>query len=84
MITIKPDVGALAFSAVVILTMFATETFDPRLMWDVAAQTPDRAAVEVANDRVLDPWRELIAFVRSTSAAQVQFDLIESTMVREL
>ena len=35
-------------------------------------------------DRVLDPWRELIAFVRSTSAARVQFDLIESTLGRKL
>jgi ABC-type bacteriocin/lantibiotic exporter with double-glycine peptidase domain len=35
-------------------------------------------------DRVLDPWRELIAFVRSTSAAKVQFDLIESTLGRRL
>jgi uncharacterized paraquat-inducible protein A len=24
----------LAFGAVVVLTMFATETFDPRLIWD--------------------------------------------------
>ena len=36
-ITIQPGVGALAFCAVVILTMFAAETFDPRLMWDAAA-----------------------------------------------
>ena len=35
-ITIEPGVGALAFCAVVILTMFAAETFDPRLMWDAA------------------------------------------------
>jgi paraquat-inducible protein A len=35
-ITIEPGAGALAFCAVVILTMFAAETFDPRLMWDVA------------------------------------------------
>jgi ABC-type multidrug transport system fused ATPase/permease subunit len=35
-------------------------------------------------DRVLDPWRELIAFVRSTSAAKVQFDLIEGTLGRKL
>ena len=35
-------------------------------------------------DRVLDPWRELIAFVRSTSAARVQFDLIEGTLGRKL
>ena len=35
-------------------------------------------------DRVIDPWRELIAFVRSTSAAKVQFDLIEGTLGRKL
>jgi ABC-type bacteriocin/lantibiotic exporter with double-glycine peptidase domain len=35
-------------------------------------------------DRVLDPWRELIAFVRSTSAARVQFDLIEGTLGKNL
>jgi paraquat-inducible protein A len=37
-ITIQPGVGALAFCAVVVLTMFAAETFDPRLMWDAAAE----------------------------------------------
>ena len=37
-ITIEPGMGALAFCAVVILTMFAAETFDPRLMWDAAAK----------------------------------------------
>jgi paraquat-inducible protein A len=36
-ITIEPGVGAVAFCGVVILTMFAAETFDPRLMWDAAA-----------------------------------------------
>ncbi len=35
-------------------------------------------------DRGLDPWRELIAFVRSTSAAKVQFDLIEGALGRSL
>jgi paraquat-inducible protein A len=39
-VTIQPGAGALAFCAVVILTMFAAETFDPRLMWDVAAREP--------------------------------------------
>ena len=37
-ITIEPGVGALAFCAVVVLTMFAAETFDPRLMWEAAAR----------------------------------------------
>ena len=35
-------------------------------------------------DRVLEPWREMIAFVRSTSSARVQFDLIESTLGSKL
>ena len=32
--TIEPDLGAPAFAAVVILTMFASRSFDPRLIWD--------------------------------------------------
>jgi paraquat-inducible protein A len=39
-ITIEPGMGALAFCAVVVLTMFAAETFEPRLMWDAAAGRP--------------------------------------------
>ena len=35
-------------------------------------------------DRVLEPWREMIAFVRSTSSARVQFDLIEGTLGTKL
>ena len=34
--TIEPGLGALAFGAVVLVTMVATECFDPRLMWDAA------------------------------------------------
>lgn len=41
-ITIEPGIGAMAFCGVVILTMFAAETFDPRLMWD-AAQSHEAA-----------------------------------------
>ncbi len=37
LVTIDPGIGALAFCAVVILTMLAAESFDPRLMWDAAA-----------------------------------------------
>jgi paraquat-inducible protein A len=47
-ITIQPGVGALAFCAVVILTMFAAETFDPRLMWDAAAPRSSTGAIEAA------------------------------------
>lgn len=31
---VLPDAGALAFGGVVILTMFAAMSFDPRLLWD--------------------------------------------------
>ena len=37
-VTINPGVGAIAFAAVVILTMLAARSFDPRLMWDRAAE----------------------------------------------
>ena len=32
--SIYPGLGALSFAAVVVLTMFAAHTFDPRLIWD--------------------------------------------------
>jgi paraquat-inducible protein A len=32
--TIEADLGAIAFASVVILTMLAAVTFDPRLIWD--------------------------------------------------
>lgn len=35
---VRADVGAACFAAVVVLTMFAVESFDPRLMWDAAAE----------------------------------------------
>ncbi|MFP4245646.1 MAG: paraquat-inducible protein A [Halochromatium sp.] len=44
--SIQAEAGAVFFCAVVILTMFAAMSFDPRLIWDAAAETgpaPDRA-----------------------------------------
>jgi paraquat-inducible protein A len=32
--TIEPGAGATSFAAVVVLTMFAAMSFDPRLIWD--------------------------------------------------
>lgn len=37
--TITPDVGAAFFASVVVITMFAAKTFDPRLIWDAAETT---------------------------------------------
>jgi paraquat-inducible protein A len=39
-VNIAPGIGALAFCAVVMLTIFAADYFDPRLMWDAAARNP--------------------------------------------
>ena len=33
--------GAVAFAAVVVVTMFAAETFDPRLMWDAVEESAE-------------------------------------------
>lgn len=35
---VQPEAGASAFCAVVMLTMLASESFDPRLMWDAAGR----------------------------------------------
>ena len=56
-ITIEPGVGALAFCGVVILTMFAAETFDPRLMWDAAAQRAPAQGV-LGDGVILGPYRQ--------------------------
>jgi paraquat-inducible protein A len=42
-ITIEPGIGAIAFCGVVILTMFAAETFDPRVMWDASVRSESPA-----------------------------------------
>jgi paraquat-inducible protein A len=36
LITSRAGIGATAFTAVVVVTMIASEVFDPRLMWDAA------------------------------------------------
>lgn len=38
--TVYPGPGAIAFSAVVVLTMLAAHSFDPRLMWDNLPSDP--------------------------------------------
>jgi paraquat-inducible protein A len=41
-VTLGP--AAVAFSAVVVLTMMASRTFDPRLLWDAGVRPPVRSA----------------------------------------
>ena len=40
--TIEPGAGALAFAAVVVVTMFAAMSFDPRLIWDDMEKQDER------------------------------------------
>jgi len=37
LMSVEPGAGVLFFAAVVVLTMIAAESFDPRLVWDAAA-----------------------------------------------
>ena len=39
--TIEPGVGATSFACVVIITMMAAMSFDPRLIWDAAGENHD-------------------------------------------
>ncbi|UYN93130.1 MAG: paraquat-inducible protein A [Enhydrobacter sp.] len=41
-VSIAPGTGAVAFCGVVILTILAAETFDPRVMWDAAQRNAHR------------------------------------------
>ena len=54
-VTIEPGVGALAFCAVVFITIFAAETFDPRLMWDAAGRNPHLAPAPRPDGAALAP-----------------------------
>jgi paraquat-inducible protein A len=41
--SVRPGAGALAFGAVVVLTMAASASFDPRLIWDAPGEEHERA-----------------------------------------
>jgi paraquat-inducible protein A len=47
--SVRAGPAALAFGAVVVLTMLATESFDPRLIWDEPLKGRD--TTEEANGR---------------------------------
>ena len=38
--TVEPRIGAPFFAAVVVLTIFAAQSFDPRLIWDAMEEKP--------------------------------------------
>lgn len=41
LMSIRAGPGAIAFATVVVLTIFAAKSFDPRLIWDAADRTPN-------------------------------------------
>jgi paraquat-inducible protein A len=41
--TVEPGIGALAFAAVVVVTMIAATAFDPRLIWDAMEAPRERS-----------------------------------------
>ena len=49
---VDADPGIVAFASVVVLTIFAAESFDPRLMWDMAGSRAGRRAVQPIGPRV--------------------------------
>jgi paraquat-inducible protein A len=50
-IVIRPGGAALAFAGVVILTMLAAESFDPRLIWDDVADRPETSGAAESGRR---------------------------------
>jgi paraquat-inducible protein A len=46
--SVEPQIGAVAFAAVVIITMLAAMAFDPRLIWD---PVDERSGYEAAPQR---------------------------------
>ncbi len=51
LMSVAPGPGVLFFAAVVVLTMLAAETFDPRLIWDSAEPAATRAMAERTRPR---------------------------------
>jgi paraquat-inducible protein A len=42
LLVIRPGVAAIAFAGVVIVSMLAAESFDPRLMWDQVERSGEK------------------------------------------
>ena len=54
LMSVRPGAGVLFFAAVVVLTMIAASTFDPRLIWDAISDVGS----EPASSRVNNPQQE--------------------------
>jgi paraquat-inducible protein A len=49
LMSVEPGPGLLFFAAVVVLTMLAVESFDPRLLWDFAGGEQKASSIEVTH-----------------------------------
>ncbi|MDQ6973223.1 MAG: paraquat-inducible protein A, partial [Mariprofundaceae bacterium] len=52
--TIRPGVAASYFAGVVVVTMFAAQSFDPRLIWDAMQEEQDAARVGGLDGRMAE------------------------------
>ncbi len=52
---VRAEPGSVAFALVVILTIFAANSFDPRLMWDAARAVPSSPGEPAADPLVAEP-----------------------------
>jgi paraquat-inducible protein A len=48
LMSVEPAPGLLFFAAVVVLTMLAAESFDPRLIWDPASSNEVEKGMQYA------------------------------------
>ena len=48
LMSVEPGPGLLYFAAVVVLTMMAVESFDPRLIWDSTGAKQNQKEVQYA------------------------------------
>ena len=51
LMSVKPAPGVLFFAAVVVLTMMAVESFDPRLIWDPASDSSKQPKMDTDEHR---------------------------------
>ena len=56
--SVRAEVGAVFFGAVVVITIIAAEGFDPRLIWDVLDEAPSQPEIEATIEATVDANEE--------------------------
>ena len=51
--SVRPEPGAVAFAAVVVITMLASRSFDARVMWDATGSARVSDADQIATERAV-------------------------------